>query len=87
MVMKFSRTENKKPGARAGLVDAKANDARQLPGWRISFRSARARRHPGGHAGAGQDVVRGGSANHGADISTKILRDATNMLLMYTFTE
>src|SRR5215467_484900 len=81
--------KNKKPGAEAGFWINTRKDARQLPGRMWDRRSARARRHAGGHAGAGQDEHVGGALDHPVEIEsrfgrpndyTEVLRNATTAI-------
>jgi hypothetical protein len=46
--------ETKNPAQGRAVV--KRKDDNELPGWIFNVRSARARRHAGSHAGAGEDV-------------------------------
>jgi hypothetical protein len=67
-----SCSRGKRPGTKqktrhkAGFVECK--DERRLSGRMGRFRSARARSHAGGHAGAGQDDGVGARVVHGARI-------------------
>jgi hypothetical protein len=50
----FQGVETKNPAQGRAVV--KRKDDNELPGWIFNVRSARARRHAGSHAGAGEDV-------------------------------
>src|SRR5690348_10590032 len=75
----FATSKTTKPGSKPGFViDAtKKMSARQLSGRNARLRSARARGHAGGHAGAGQDIGGGNEEVHGQHVNTNAFCDAT----------